>query len=177
MLPCVANYTIRNRSTVGGHVALADGLSEVNLLLHAAQAVIVTSEREITMELLQPAHRVAALHANELITAVIIPREMLRSAYGFCEFTLRPSGGRAIVAAVIRCDAGEPVRAVVAGITATPIVLQAHHIRDPRPSFEHARAHAEDIDPVARWPRTYRLQLGLEALERAHVTLSGGTEQ
>lgn len=175
VLPCVANHTIRNRSTLGGHVALADGLSEVNLLLHAAQAVIVTSQRETTMDLLQPAHRVAALDANELITAVIIPRETLRSAYGFCEFTLRPSGGRAIVAAVIRCDAGEPARAVVAGLTVTPIVLHAEQIVDPRMSFEQALARDEDIEPVARWPQAYRLQLGLEALERAQATPAAGT--
>ncbi len=174
VLPLVANHTIRNRSTIGGHVALADGLSEVNLLLHAAQAVIVTSRRETTMELLQTAHRISALYPNELITAVLIPAAGCESAYGFCEFTLRPSGGRAIVAVVLRSDPGLPARAVVSGVTVTPIILQAEQLVDPRICFERALDRDEDIEPVACWPRAYRIQLGLEALERARATMTAG---
>jgi aerobic carbon-monoxide dehydrogenase medium subunit len=167
----VGNHTIRNRSTIGGHVALADGLSELNLLLRLTGATIVTSERELTIEKLLLQHRSSGLTAGELIVAIQIPAAALTDDYGFCEFTLRPSGGRALVCAAVRGDATGPVAAVLAGVTATQIVLGREALTRPAERLTHALHEAEDIEPVARWPREYRLKLGLEALERAHAQL------
>lgn len=170
-LASVANHTIRHHSTVGGHVALADGLSEVNLLLLTAEASVLTDKRELAIGAALSGHRHSTLAPHELVLAVHVPRPMLEQDYGFCEFTLRASGGRAMAACALRVAAGVMQRAVFAGLSPAPIVLHGDALNDVA---YHLRAQLEasaDAEPTARWPPAYRLELALEALARASHTL------
>jgi carbon-monoxide dehydrogenase medium subunit len=164
----VGNHTVRNCSTLGGHIALADGWSEVNLVLMAAGAVVTTDLRRVPVSDVIVGHRSSALLGGELIQSVLISPDALRDRYGFHEFTLRASGGRAIAAAVVRVGAMNVTSAVLSGVTANQIVLHADAVRNAPEFLDHALSHSGvDVQPAARWPRDYRHRLGVEALRRA----------
>jgi len=164
----VGNRTVRNCSTPGGHVALADGWSEVNLVLTAASAVVTTNLRRLHVNEAIVGHRASGLLASELIQSVLIGPGALADRYGFHEFTLRASGGRAMVSAVVRADSTGVTSAVLAGVTPNLIVLERDAVRSAPEFLEHALSHTPTDDKsAARWPRDYRRRLGIEALRRA----------
>lgn len=167
-LRSVGNHTIRNCSTLGGHVALADGWSEVNLVLTVASAVVTTNVRRLHVNEAIIGHRASALLASELIQSVLIGTGALADRYGFYEFTLRASGGRAMVAAVVRADSTDVTLAVLAGVTPNLIVLERDAVKNAPEFLDHALSHTPiDGKSAARWPRDYRRRLGVEALHRA----------
>jgi carbon-monoxide dehydrogenase medium subunit len=166
----VANHSVRNRSTIGGHVAFADGRSEVNLALLVTGATLVTSEREIPIRSAIAGHRRSTLHPGELITGLWISNENLRGRYGVYEFTLRSSGGRALVAATVKSDASgaRPATGVIAaisGITPAPLLLESALGRNPMELIQNALSGASQVS-------RYHAQLAIEALLRAGNRIS-----
>jgi CO/xanthine dehydrogenase FAD-binding subunit len=164
----VGNHTVRNCSTPGGHVALADGWSEVNLVLMAADAIVTTSLRRVPIDEIILGHRASGLLGSELIESVLIGPDALVDRYGFHEFTLRAGGGRAIVAAVARRSAENVISAVLSGVTPNQIILERDAVKYAPEYLDHALRHVPvEVQPAARWPRDYRRRLGVEALRRA----------
>jgi len=161
----VANHSVRNRSTIGGHVAFADSRSEVNLVLMISDARLLTSEREVSIRSTIAGQRRSNLHPGELITGLRISSESLRMRFGVHEFTLRPSGGRALVTAAVKSDASGArpptgVIAAVSGLTPVPLLLESTLGRNPIELLQNALPGVTQVSG-------HHVQLAIEALRRA----------
>jgi carbon-monoxide dehydrogenase medium subunit len=130
----VGHPVTRNRGTVGGSIAHADGAAELCLCLAALDGTVVTDRREIPAREFFVTHYTTVLEPGELVTATLWP--VGESAVAFEELSLR-AGDYALAMAAV---AGSIV--AVGAVTDRPAILaQVGELleREPR-SEELARA-------------------------------------
>jgi carbon-monoxide dehydrogenase medium subunit len=151
----VASPRVRNQATVGGVVADADYASDPPAMLCALRARAVargaSGEREIPIEELITGYYETSLQADELITAVSVPRAD-RAVYR--KFRSRSHEDRPCVSVAAASHDGE-LRVVVGAVAGTlqlfPDVcaLAAGHELDAELAAEIGARYAEAIEPLA----------------------------
>jgi CO/xanthine dehydrogenase FAD-binding subunit len=114
-LPHVGHVVTRNRGTVGGSIAHADGSAELPLCLAALGGTVVTDRREIPALDFFVTHYTTVLEPGELVTATLWPLRDEPSA--FAELALR--AGDYALSAVAVC--GDTV--AVGAVTDRPTVF------------------------------------------------------
>lgn len=109
----VGNHTIRNRATFGGTIAWCDPMAEIPLALSMLDAVVETDRRTLPVAGLTK----ETLACDEVIlrVKVLVPARHLR--YAFDEVARRPSGGRALFAAIVAIDRSSGHRRCRVGVT------------------------------------------------------------
>jgi carbon-monoxide dehydrogenase medium subunit len=120
-LPFVGHAVTRNRGTVGGSIAHADGAAELPLCLVAAGGVVVTDRREIPAAEFSVTHFHTALEPGELVTATLWPRPLPGERFAFAELALR-AGDFALAMCAVRLGPHGGTVAVGA-VTDRPVVL------------------------------------------------------
>lgn len=120
-LPYVGHVVTRNRGTVGGSVAHADGGAELPLCLAALGGSVVATgpsgSREITASDFFVTHYLTTLQPGELVTETIWPAARPGDGYAFEELSLRTGDFAQSMVAV----AGTTV--AVGAVTDRPTVL------------------------------------------------------
>ena len=131
-LPHVGHFVTRNRGTVGGSIAHADGAAEIPLCLAALGGRIVAEgpggRREIVPDAFFVTHYLTTLAPGELLVATLWPRPAENEGAAFEEFALRAGDyGLAMVAVVLRRVGGVAgeVRIRVGAVTDRPTALSA----------------------------------------------------
>jgi carbon-monoxide dehydrogenase medium subunit len=104
----VGHPATRNRGTVGGSIAHADGAAELCLCLAALDGVVVTDRREIPAREFFVTHYTTVLAPGELVTATLWP--LREEPWAFEE--LAPRAGDYALAMVAVCGATVAVGAV-----------------------------------------------------------------
>ncbi|MGD9986228.1 FAD binding domain-containing protein [Pseudonocardia sp.] len=177
----VGHVTIRNRGTLGGSVAHADPAAEAPSVLRALDAEIVATgpagRRTIPAADFFQGFLLSALDADEILTAIRIPRQPAGSVVAVEEFARR-HGDFALVAVFGTARLGatgeiEDMRIGVAGAASTPLRAEAAERllvgRSPTPDVVAAAAAAvaEATDPAEdiHAPAEYRRHLA-EVLTR-----------
>lgn len=129
-LPYVGHYVTRNRGTVGGSVAHADGAAEIPLCLAALGGSVVAAgpdgRRELTTEQLFVTHYLTTLQPGELIIETIWPHPAAGEGSAFEELALRAGDfALSMVAVVLRRDDGvaRDVRVTVGAVSDRPTAL------------------------------------------------------
>jgi CO/xanthine dehydrogenase FAD-binding subunit len=115
-LPHVGHFVTRNRGTVGGSIAHADGSAELPLVLVALGGTVVTNRREIRARDCFVTHFTTVLEPDELVVATDWPAHAEPAA--FEELALRAGDYALSMAAV----SGTTV--AVGGVTGAPTVLE-----------------------------------------------------
>jgi CO/xanthine dehydrogenase FAD-binding subunit len=119
-LPFVGHFVTRNRGTVGGSIAHADGAAELPLCLAALDGTVVVegpgSRREISAGEFFVTHFTTSLATGELVVETVWPLHAPGEATAFEELSLRAGDfAQAMVAVVLRRAAdGTLVDAAVA---------------------------------------------------------------
>jgi carbon-monoxide dehydrogenase medium subunit len=119
-LPFVGHFVTRNRGTVGGSIAHADGAAELPLCLVALDGKVVVDgpggRREIAAGEFFVTHFTTVLAAGELVVETVWPLPAAGEATAFEELALRAGDfAQSMVAVVLRRDAdGVVVGAAVA---------------------------------------------------------------
>jgi carbon-monoxide dehydrogenase medium subunit len=108
-LPFVGHFVTRNRGTVGGSIAHADGAAELPLCLVALDGTIVVSgpggRREIAARDFFVTHFTTALRPGELVVETVWPLAAAGEASAFVETALRAGDfAQSMVAVVLRRD-------------------------------------------------------------------------
>jgi CO/xanthine dehydrogenase FAD-binding subunit len=129
-LPYVGHFVTRNRGTVGGSVAHADGSAEIPLCLAALGGTIVAAgpdgRREIEPDAFFVTHYLTTLAPGELVVETVWPQPEANEGSAFEELTLRAGDyGLAMVAVVLRRTDGtaRDVRIRVGAVTDRPTSL------------------------------------------------------
>ncbi|MFN8221946.1 MAG: FAD binding domain-containing protein [Gaiellales bacterium] len=129
-LPHVGHVATRNRGTVGGSVAHADGAAEIPVCLTALAGTIEVAgpegRRSLMPDELFVTHYTTTLAAGELVTATTWPRPASDEGFAFEELALRAGDyGLAIVAVALRRVEGRAtdVRVAVGAVTDAPTRL------------------------------------------------------
>ena len=119
-LPFVGHFVTRNRGTVGGSIAHADGAAELPLCLAALGGSVVVDgpdgRREIPASELFVTHFTTALRAGELVVETVWPLAAAGERSAFAEHALRAGDFAQSMAAVVlrRDEAGRVASARVA---------------------------------------------------------------
>jgi CO/xanthine dehydrogenase FAD-binding subunit len=121
-LPYVGHVVTRNRGTVGGSIAHADGAAELPLCLVAAGGSVLTDRREIPAADFFVTHFHTVLEPGELVTATVWPRPGAGERFAFAELALR-AGDFALAMCAVRL-APEGATVAVAAVTDRPVVLE-----------------------------------------------------
>jgi 2-furoyl-CoA dehydrogenase FAD binding subunit len=114
-LPYVGHFVTRNRGTVGGSIAHADGSAELPLALVALGGTVVTDRRDIAARDFFVTHYTTVLEPDEVVTATLWPGHGEPAA--FEELALRAGDYALSMAAVC----GSTV--AVGAVTSSPTVL------------------------------------------------------
>ena len=129
-LPHVGHFVTRNRGTVGGSIAHADGAAEIPLCLAALGGSVVVEgpngRREIAPADFFVTHYLTTLGAGELVVATTWPVATADEGVAFEELSLRAGDyGLAMVAVVLRRVEGvaRDVRVWVGAVTDRPTAL------------------------------------------------------
>ncbi len=129
-LPYVGHFVTRNRGTVGGSVAHADGSAEIPLCLSALGGTIVVEgaggRREIAPDDFFVTHYLTTLAPGELVVETVWPQPEENEGSAFEELALRAGDyGLAMVAVVLRRVDGvaRDVRVRVGAVTDRPTTL------------------------------------------------------
>lgn len=130
-LPFVGHYVTRNRGTVGGSVAHADGSAEIPVCLAAVGGTIVVAgpagRREIATEKFFVTHYLTTLQPGELVVETVWPQPAVtREGSAFEEFALRAGDYALSMVAVVlhRVDGvARDVRVVAGAVTDRPTPL------------------------------------------------------
>ncbi len=129
-LPHVGHFVTRNRGTVGGSVAHADGSAEIPLCLAALGGTIVADgpggRREIEPDAFFVTHYLTTLAPGELVVETLWPQPAESEGAAFEELALRAGDyGLAMVAVVLRRVDGvaRDVRIRVGAVTDRPTAL------------------------------------------------------
>jgi carbon-monoxide dehydrogenase medium subunit len=129
-LPYVGHFVTRNRGTVGGSVAHADGSAEIPLCLAALGGTVVADgpngRREISPDAFFVTHYLTTLAAGELVVETIWPLPAENEGAAFEELALRSGDyGLAMVAVVLRRIDGvaRDVRIRVGAVADRPTTL------------------------------------------------------
>lgn len=131
-LPFVGHFVTRNRGTIGGTVAHADGAAEVLLCLAALAGTIVVEgpggRREIGPADFFVTHYLTALQPGELVVETTWPDPAPGEGCAFEELALRAGDyALSMIAVVLHRDGGvaREVRVVVGAVTDRPTHLVA----------------------------------------------------
>ena len=129
-LPYVGHFVTRNRGTVGGSVAHADGSAEIPLCLAALAGTIVAEgpagRREIAPEAFFVTHYLTTLAPGELLVGTTWPQPGDGEGTAFEELALRAGDfALAMIAVKLRRDGGaaRDVRVFAGAVTDTPTAL------------------------------------------------------
>jgi CO/xanthine dehydrogenase FAD-binding subunit len=130
-LPFVGHFVTRNRGTVGGSIAHADGAAELPLCLLALDGVVVAEgpegRREIPADAFFVTHFTTVLRPDELVVETVWPLAHPDETSAFAESALRVGDfAQSMVAAVLRRDAAGVVTAAsvaVGAVTGRPTRL------------------------------------------------------
>lgn len=129
-LPYVGHFVTRNRGTVGGSIAHADGSAEIPLCLAALGGAIVADgpngRREIAPDAFFVTHYLTTLAPGELVVESAWPQPAESEGTAFEEFALRAGDyALAMVAVVLRRVDGvaQDVRIRVGAVTDRPTAL------------------------------------------------------
>jgi aerobic carbon-monoxide dehydrogenase medium subunit len=129
-LPYVGHFVTRNRGTVGGSVAHADGAAEIPLCLAVLGGRVVVAgpagRREITTEDFFVTHYLTTLAPGELVVETVWPTRAEGEGCAFEELALRAGDyALSMVAVVLRRVDGvaRDVRVVVGAVTDRPTAL------------------------------------------------------
>lgn len=118
----VGNHAVRNRATLGGSVALADGASEITALLLAYDAeLLLAGPSEATLPIAAMLDR--GLPAGFLIRAIRLSLPQAGESAGFAEILHRRSGGRSLAMAIVRLR-GAGARLVFSGGEHGPVGIE-----------------------------------------------------
>jgi carbon-monoxide dehydrogenase medium subunit len=117
-LPFVGHVVTRNRGTVGGSIAHADGAAELPLCLAVLDGRVVVDGPEGRREIAPPdffvTHFLTSLRAGELVVETTWPLPVEAEASSFQELALRAGDfAQAMAAVVLRREAGVVVEARV----------------------------------------------------------------
>ena len=118
-LPFVGHFVTRNRGTVGGSIAHADGAAELPVCLVALDGVVVVDgpdgRREIPADAFFVTHYLTTLRPGELVVETVWPLRAPGETSAFEELALRSGDfGQSMVAVVLRRDEdGTVTRATV----------------------------------------------------------------
>jgi len=126
-LPFVGHFVTRNRGTVGGSVAHADGSAEIPLCLSALGGTIVAEgprgRREIEPDAFFVTHFLTTLEPGELVVETIWPEPEAFEGAAFEEFALRAGDyALSMVAVVMKRveDMAADVRIRIGAVTDRP---------------------------------------------------------
>lgn len=129
-LPHVGHFVTRNRGTVGGSVAHADGAAEIPLCLAALGGTVVVvgpgGRREIAPDDFFVTHYLTTLAPGELVVETEWPLPAEHEGFAFEELSLRAGDyGLAMVAVALRRveDVARHVRVWVGAVTDRPTAL------------------------------------------------------
>jgi carbon-monoxide dehydrogenase medium subunit len=130
-LPFVGHFVTRNRGTVGGSIAHADGAAELPLCLVALDGTVVVAgpggTRDVPASEFFVTHFLTALRPGELVVETVWPLPSAEDTSAFEELALRAGDfGQSMVAVVLRrSDSGTVTRASVAvgAVTGRPTRL------------------------------------------------------
>jgi carbon-monoxide dehydrogenase medium subunit len=129
-LPYVGHFVTRNRGTVGGSIAHADGSAEIPMCLAALGGAIVaegpSGRREIAPDAFFVTHYLTTLAPGELVVESTWPRPSVNEGAAFEELALRAGDyALAMVAVVLRQVDGvaRDVRIRVGAVTDRPTAL------------------------------------------------------
>jgi xanthine dehydrogenase molybdopterin binding subunit/xanthine dehydrogenase small subunit len=129
MLRVFASRPIRNRATLAGNIATASPIGDMPPVLLALDAVIVcasaSGERRVPVADFFVGYRKTALHADEVIRAIVIPKHP-RSRFHTAKVSKRKDLDISIVAAAFRLDVDVQgvitgARLAYGGVAATPV--------------------------------------------------------
>lgn len=131
-LPYVGHFVTRNRGTVGGSIAHADGAAEIPLCLATLGGTIVaegpSGRRDIAPDAFFVTHYLTTLAPGELIVESTWPRPAANEGAAFEELALRAGDyALAMVAVVLQRVDGvaRDVRVRVGAVTDRPTALSA----------------------------------------------------
>jgi aerobic carbon-monoxide dehydrogenase medium subunit len=129
-LPFVGHFVTRNRGTVGGSVAHADGAAEIPLCLAALGGTVVVAgpsgPREVSTDDFFVTHYLTTLAPGELVVETVWPTPAAGEGSAFEELALRAGDfALSMVAVVLRRDGdtARDVRIVVGAVTDRPTAL------------------------------------------------------
>ena len=130
-LPFVGHFVTRNRGTVGGSIAHADGAAELPLCLVALGGVVVvegpSGRREIPADEFFVTHFLTTLRPGELVVETAWPLPTEGETCAFIELALRAGDfAQSMVAVVLRRHAGvvSAARIAVGAVTDRPTRLR-----------------------------------------------------
>jgi CO/xanthine dehydrogenase FAD-binding subunit len=159
-LPYVGHFVTRNRGTVGGSIAHADGAAEIPLCLATLGGTIVVEgpngRREIAPDAFFVTHYLTTLAPGELVVETTWPRPAANEGAAFEELALRAGDyALAMVAVVLRRVDGvaRDVRVRVGAVTDRPTALSTvEQALDgdpvtPSAAREAGTAAAQAVDP------------------------------
>jgi len=159
-LPYVGHFVTRNRGTVGGSIAHADGAAEIPLCLAAVGGTIVAvgpnGRREIAPDAFFVTHYLTTLAEGELVVETTWPPPAENEGAAFEELALRAGDyGLAMVAVVLRRVDGvaRDVRVRVGAVTDRPAALSEVELAIAGAAVTAASAQeagalaAEAVDP------------------------------
>jgi len=160
-VPYIGHFVTRNRGTVGGSIAHADGGAELPVVLVALDGTVVTQSRTGRREL--PArdffvtHFTTALEPGELVTHTTWPAASSGWGYAFEELAQRHGDfALAMVACTLRVDDGQVAEARVCLGSVTdrptlvdlPLLGRAVDVDAARDAGEAARTAVEPFDTM-----------------------------
>jgi carbon-monoxide dehydrogenase medium subunit len=123
----IAYRAVRNRGTVGGSLAhadpAADWISALSLIGAEAIAWSKKGSRTIPVADLVRSSFTTALHTDELIRAVRIPKLSAGARWGFFKFSQKAGEFAHIIGGVLHEPARGTFRAVIGAIETSPIVV------------------------------------------------------
>ena len=130
-LPFIGHFVTRNRGTVGGSIAHADGAAELPVCLVALDGVVVaegaSGRREVPAEEFFVTHYLTTLGSGELVVETAWPLAAEDEASSFEEFALRAGDfAQSMVAVLLRRNDGvvAAARVAVGAVTDRPTRLR-----------------------------------------------------
>ena len=173
-LPHVGHFQTRNRGTVGGSIAHSDPSSELPLCLLALGGEVelrsARRTRRVPAAAFQTGMLSTAREADELLTAVRLPRRRPGEGFAFDEVARR-HGDFAIVALAAVATA-QGARLTVGGVADRPATRDVGQaagaaLDDALNAFAWSLGGADDIHATARYRRDLVRRLGAKLIEEA----------
>jgi 2-furoyl-CoA dehydrogenase FAD binding subunit len=178
-LPHVGHFQTRNRGTVGGSIAHSDPSSELPLCLLALGGEVelrsARRTRRVPAAAFQTGMLSTAREADELLTAVRLPRKRPGDGFAFDEVARR-HGDFAIVALAAVATA-QGARLAVGGVADRPAVRDfgtaaGAALNDALNAFAWSLGGNDDIHATARYRRDLVRRLGAKLIEEARTCRS-----
>jgi CO/xanthine dehydrogenase FAD-binding subunit len=167
--PLIGHFVTRNRGTVGGSIAHADGGAELPVALVALGGTVVarsrSGERELPAEEFFVTHFTTALAPGELVTHTIWPAAGSGWGYAFEELAQRHGDfALSIAACAVRVEDGRvaEARLCLGAVTERPTLVDAQLVgraidgEAARAAAEAARAAVEPVGTMHASPEYLR---------------------